>query len=276
MQKNTEKSTDALPRSLWVLLLAVIALCAAASVIIGVIGARQNAIPTEPAAPKAEETAFPADYRRNPNGFSYENADIDAYIRLGEYKNLTVTLTVGSAVTDADVRAAVNAALAAATTGDTSPAYDDAYVQSLGYADKAAYEAAVREELIASRPAAIRKEKETAALCAAVENATVLAYPDGTVEDQMFTVISDLRTLAEQHGMTYEALVTQATGLSVVEYEADLRRNAEYSVKRELVLFAIAKAEGISFSDQDAESYLAGYDAVMEILVNNAEFVGVK
>ena len=190
------------------------------------------------------------------------------------------------------------------------PEYNDAFVrENFSYATMAEYEAYVRQTLAAERQDEIAAEKQSATLAVAVDNAEVLKYPEGVVEDYMAQQIDYVRYYASQYGMSYADFVTAATGETTETYEAAVREGAEQSVKEELVIWAIAGAENFTISEErraeELKSLLDYYDYddlasmceaygftedymnktmtysiyyvdVLDMLVENATFTGAK
>lgn len=190
------------------------------------------------------------------------------------------------------------------------PEYNDAFVRdNFDFATMAEYEASVRKTLAEQRQDEIAAEKQSATLAVAVDNAEVLKYPDGVVEDYMAQQIDYVRYYASMYGMSYEDFVSAATGEDVATYEAAVRTGAEQSVKEELVIWAIAEAENFTISDERRASELASllsyynyddlasmceaygfteeymnrtmtysiyYVDVLDMLVENATFTGAK
>ena len=138
------------------------------------------------------------------------------------------------------------------------PEYNDAFVRdNFDFATMAEYEASVRKTLAEERQDEIAAEKQSATLAVAVDNAEVLKYPEGVVEDYMAQQIDYVRYYAAQYGMSYADFVSAATGEDVETYEAAVRTGAEQSVKEELVIWAIAEAENFTISDERSASELA-------------------
>lgn len=190
------------------------------------------------------------------------------------------------------------------------PEYNDTFVrENFNYATMAEYEAYVRQTLAAERQDEIAAEKQSATLTVAVDNAEVLKYPAGVVEDYMAQQLDYVRYYASQYGMSYADFVTAATGETTETYEAAVREGAEQSVKEELVIWAIAGAENFTISEErraeELKSLLDYYDYddlasmceaygftedymtrtmtysiyyidVLDMLVENATFTGAK
>ena len=118
-----------------------------------------------------------------------------------------------------------------------------------------------------------------------------------------------IKYYASMYGMAYADFVSGVSGMSVEEYEAQVKANAEQSVKEEMVIFAIAKAEGFTISDErraeglslvlsyygydnlasmfekmdltedyinNTLTYSICYDDVIDMLVENATFTGAN
>lgn len=314
-----------------------------------------TADPTQTGEP-VDENLFPDEYTTvYPNGFDYASADLSKYVTLGKYKGVTVTLTIGSEVTDADVQAYIEEMMAyyateedvtgrPAALGDTVvidfvgtmdgvafsggtaddqtlilgegeyidgfedgivgmnigetktidvtfpesyhnadlagkpaqfaitldsikenvvPEYNDTFVrEELDYDTKAEFEVAVKEMLAAYRQEEILAEKQDGAFTIAVDNATVISYPESLVEDYMYQQISYVKSYAEMYSMSYSDFAEQVIGMTAAEYEAEVRASSEAAVKQELVLYAIAQAESISGSEdarKEAEDYYLSY-----------------
>ena len=190
------------------------------------------------------------------------------------------------------------------------PEYSDAFVkETFGYDTTAAYEEYARGVLAELRELEILQEKQTAALALAVENSSVLKYPEGLVEDYVQQQIGYVQYYALMSSMSYEDFVAQALGRTVEQYEAEVRAEAEYAVKQELVVHAVAKAEDIQITEEehaeeqaafleyydyeDAASFCADYGIteaylqktvdfsiyytrVLEIMLENASFVDAE
>lgn len=350
-----------------------------------------------------DEDLFPDEYTTAyPDGFDYASADLSKHVTLGKYKGITVTLTLSSEITDADVQSYIQEMMTyyateqdvtdrSAALGDTvvidfvgtmdgvafsggtaddqtlilgeggyidgfedgivgmnigetktidvtfpesyqnadlagkpakfeitldsikesvAPEYNDTFVrEELEYDTMAEFEAEVKEMLKAYRADEILAEKQDGAFSIAVDNATIVSYPEGVVEDYMYQQISYVKSYAEMYSMTYSDFTEQVIGMTAAEYEAEVRASAEAAVKQEMVLYAIAQAENISGSEEErkaAEEYYLSYygaedvasmcdslgvtveyfnnmidfsviyTAVMDFLTENATYAGAK
>lgn len=150
-----------------------------------------------------------------------------------------------------------------------TPEYNDAFVREhFDYATMPEYEMYVREILAENREAEILAEKQDGVLSIAVDNATVNGYPENLVEDYMFQQIDYVRQYAAMYGMSYSDFTEQVIGMTAAAYEAEVRASAESSVKQEMVMYAIAKAENLTVSEEDraeAEGYYLSYYGAEDI-----------
>lgn len=144
------------------------------------------------------------------------------------------------------------------------PEYNDAFVRSISDFDTLpAFEADAREILKEERAATILAEKQAGVLSAAVENAKVVEYPEGLVEDYMYQQIDSTKYYgAMYYGMEYSEFLKLAVGMTAAEYEAEVRKSAALAVKQEMVVYAIFNDAGLTVSDEaraEAEQYYLDY-----------------
>ena len=190
------------------------------------------------------------------------------------------------------------------------PEYNDTFVrENFDYATMAEYEAYVRSVLTEERQNEILAEKQSGVFSIAVDNAEVLQYPTGVVEDYMLQQIVSFKNYASMYNMSYDDFVLGVTGMTVQEYETQAKINAEQSAKYDMTAFAIAQAEGFTISDErraeglslvlsyygydnlasmcekmdltedyinNTLTYSICYDDVIDMLVENATFTGAN
>ena len=84
-------------------------------------------------------------------------------------------------------------------------------------------------------------------------------YPDGTVEDYIYQQISSDKTACEYYGMNVEDYINAYYGMTVPQYEIQVRAMAENMIKQEFALYAVAQAEGITVTDEDMSVEIANY-----------------
>lgn len=187
----------------------------------------------------------------------------------GETKTIDVTFPADYHSTDLAGKAAQFTITLDAVKEKVAPEYNDAFVREHFDMDTMPqYEAWVRGYLAENREAEILSEKQSAILTQAVENAKILDFPEGLVEDYMFQQIDYVRQYAAMYGVDYAEFTQSMIGMSAGAYEAEVRASAEDAVKQELVLFAIAQVEGLDASSAqlaEAESFYLEYYAAADV-----------
>lgn len=141
------------------------------------------------------------------------------------------------------------------------PEYNDQFVRDNFDIDTLPqFEAYVREVLAAEREEEILAEKQSGLLTQVTDNATLIKFPEGIVEDYMFQQIDSARFYgAMYYGMEYTEFIPAALGISAAEYEAEIKMSAEAAVKQELVLFAIFEDAGLTIEESERKEALDYY-----------------
>gem|GEM_PF-140826 len=107
----------------------------------------------------------------------------------------------------------------------------------------------------------------------ATGNATINKAPDGLKQEKLDYMKASAESYATSYGVDLETFVGQALGATMDEFEAQCEEYAQTDVEQVLVAYAIAQAEGIVMSDEEAkeaiEPYLAAlgaedYDSLMK------------
>ena len=89
---------------------------------------------------------------------------------------------------------------------------------------------------------------------ALVENATI-AYPPAAVDDTVHQMMNDLESRLSNIGYTL-ADYLRLNGKTVQQYHDELHEPAEKRLKGQLVIAELAKAEGITVSDEEKQAEL--------------------
>ncbi|MCH5268819.1 MAG: hypothetical protein J1E62_10830 [Lachnospiraceae bacterium] len=134
------------------------------------------------------------------------------------------------------------------------PEWDDTFVQSISdFKTTKEYEAQIKEEIEAEN----QDSKEDFAWTDVLEGSKVNEYPEELMEEAKKEVLQGYYDMADMYGMSHDEIF-QAWGR---ENEADFVRQdlnelAKDTVKEILVTEAIAKAEGINYSDEEYKEML--------------------
>ncbi len=130
------------------------------------------------------------------------------------------------------------------------PDLDDAFAADISeFETLEELRADVRKRLVAAAEVSVAREYHAAAVEKAVENAT-LRVPSTMIDREAHRLYHQLEQNVASQGMSMESYL----GLiekSPQAMEEELRPQAEFVIKRQLVLEAIAEAEGLEVTDDD-------------------------
>ena len=138
------------------------------------------------------------------------------------------------------------------------PDVDDDFVRDVSEFDTVdAYKADIRATLEADAAAQTKMAFENACVEAAVENAT-LDVPEPMVERRIDSMVRDFEMRLMYQGMNMEAFL-QYSGQTVETLRERYQEQALANAKAEVVLDAIAKAEGIEPTEEDIDAEIQRY-----------------
>ena len=109
-----------------------------------------------------------------------------------------------------------------------------------------------RKELEAAKEIAYDDAVEGAALDLAVENAEIVELPAEMVEDEVHRAMNEFMGNMQRQGISPE-MYFQLTGTTEEDLHKQYEADADKRVKTNLVIEAIAKAEGFEASDEEIE-----------------------
>ncbi len=134
------------------------------------------------------------------------------------------------------------------------PELDDAFVQSLGYPDAAAFSDAVRKNLGQEKKTRAQEKKRTAILDELVEKSTI-HYPKTLLDYELADMEARMTDDLARIGQTFESYLAQ-TKKTREEIRESWKEGADKRAKVRLILGKIAQAEKIEPSDKDVEHEL--------------------
>ncbi len=138
------------------------------------------------------------------------------------------------------------------------PALDDDFVRDVSEFDTVdAYKADIRAKLEADAAEHIKNAFENAAIDAAVENAE-LDVPEPMVQRQVDNMVRDFEMRLMYQGLRLQDFL-QYTGQTPESLREQYHEQALLRVKGNLVLEAIAKAEGVEASDAEIDAEMTKY-----------------
>ena len=153
------------------------------------------------------------------------------------------------------------------------PELDDEFASEVSEFDTMEeYKASVEKKLADKKAADVKNAKETAAVDAAVANAT-MEIPAAMIETQQRQMVDDFAQRLQMQGLSLDQYF-QFTGMTASSMMDQVKPQAEARIKSSLVLEAIVKAEGIEASEEDfaaeaakmAEQYKMEVTAIEEML----------
>ncbi len=152
------------------------------------------------------------------------------------------------------------------------PELNDEFVQKVSETAKTVdeYKAQIRAELEESAQDEAKTAMQEEIWAAVLENATVKKYPKSEVTRLKEEMHQSYEEYAASYGYELEEFLSSAYGYSMETFEQKKQENAEGQVKNNLVLYSIARAEGIEVTD---EEYTAGLKAYFDMM---GEALGLK
>ena len=89
-----------------------------------------------------------------------------------------------------------------------------------------------------------------------VANSQVLQYPQAEVDAIQEVLTENFLLICQQYGMEFETALSEVLQMSEEEFDAEMYRSAEETVKEELVLYTIARENDLEFSEKEIQDYL--------------------
>ena len=117
-----------------------------------------------------------------------------------------------------------------------------------------------RKELAESKEIAFDDAVESAALDLAVENAEIVELPEEMVHEEVHRSVNEFLGNMQRQGISPD-MYFQITGTSQEDLHKQHEADAEKRTKTNLVIEAVAKAEGFEASDEDIEAEIASLAA---------------
>ncbi|MCR5301442.1 MAG: hypothetical protein K6E49_03280 [Lachnospiraceae bacterium] len=196
-------------------------------------------------------------------GCKDEALDPDDYIKLGQYKGLSVERS-SYEVTEEELQDELDMlANAYAEPDGTVPELTDDFIRHISegkYEDLAAYTAALEEEMKSEYDEFYDLQYYEDLWNMAVDNAEVIKdFPQEFLQKKTERSLISARKYAQSLDMSFEDFVDQKMGMTVEEFNKEAIDYAEVAAKESMVCAAIAKAENITVSDEDIEKAIKEY-----------------
>ncbi len=194
---------------------------------------------------------------------SSSEPDPDEYIKLGQYKGLSVEKSSYD-VTDEAINDELDMlANAYAEPDGTVPEITDDFIKEISegqYKSVSEYEDALVDQMKSEYEEFYELQYYEDLWNMAVDNATVIKdFPKDYLQKKTERSIISARKYAQSLNMPFEDFVREKMGLTVDEFNAQAIEYAEVAAKESMVLAAIAKAENITVSDEEIEKAIQEY-----------------
>lgn len=136
------------------------------------------------------------------------------------------------------------------------PALDDEFAKGMGsFATLAELQETIKKNLVTSAEDEAR-DTQTNTIVNQVVAASTVELPEVMVNRRLDSLVDDVSRRMESQGLTMDQYL-QSTGKTVDDVRVDMRPQAEQSVKRDLVLEAVAKQENITVNEADVDLEIA-------------------
>ncbi len=189
--------------------------------------------------------------------------DPDDYIKLGQYKGLSVERTSYEVSDEAMQDELDMLANAYADSDGTVPELTDDFIREISegrFSDLESYKAALKEEMRSEYDEFYELEYYENLWNAAVDNATVIKdFPQDYLQKKTERSLISAQKYAKSLNMSFEEFVGQKMGLTVEEFNKEAVEYAKVAAKESMVLAAIARAENITVSDEEIEKAIHEY-----------------
>ena len=138
-----------------------------------------------------------------------------------------------------------------------TPKYDEKFIkENSDYDNKEDYEAYIKSELEKQKKQTAEDTAKQTLWSEAVENAEVKKYPKGAVKLEQDSIIEQYKLMAQNYNMEWEDFLKTYMQTTEKEFEKQAKTYGKSVAKQKLVLYAIAKKEGIKVSNGDYKKRL--------------------
>ena len=145
---------------------------------------------------------------------------------------------------------------------ETVPELTDDFVRAnLDVSTVAEYRAAIRQQLQSDSRTEAENSERNQVWNEVLAGATVHRFPIAEIEETVEDGLSEFRYYSDMYGIELDALIEQLSeGLSLEEFiETEIRPLAINDVRQDLILRAVAAAEGIVITDDEFAQSLTRY-----------------
>jgi len=175
--------------------------------------------------------------------------------KAGDSKDVTVTFPEDYQAEDLAGKEAVFKVTVHEVKAKELPELDDEFAKDVddSVESLAELKEKYRAELTETKEKAAEDAKDEAAIRQAVENAEIVELPHSMVHDEVHRSMDEFLNNMQRQGINPE-MYYQLTGTTEADLHKQFEGEAETRVKTNLVIEAIAKAEGLEATEEDIEN----------------------
>lgn len=175
--------------------------------------------------------------------------------KAGDSKDVTVTFPEDYQAEDLAGKEAVFKVTVHEVKAKELPELDDEFAKDVddSVESLAELKEKYRAELTETKEKAAEDAKDEAAIRQAVENAEIVELPHSMVHDEVHRSMDEFLNNMQHQGISPE-MYYQLTGSTEADLHTQFEGEAETRVKTNLVIEAIAKAEGLEATEEDIEN----------------------
>ena len=175
--------------------------------------------------------------------------------KAGDSKDVTVTFPEDYQAEDLAGKEAVFKVTVHEVKAKELPELDDEFAKDVddSVESLAELKEKYRAELTETKEKADEDAKDEAAIRQAVENAEIVELPHSMVHDEVHRSMDEFLNNMQRQGISPE-MYYQLTGSTEADLHTQFEGEAETRVKTNLVIEAIAKAEGLEATEEDIEN----------------------
>ena len=175
-------------------------------------------------------------------------------VKAGESKEVNVTFPEDHQAEDLAGKDAVFKVTVHEVKAKELPELDDEFAKDVDDSVEtlAELKEKYRKELTETKEKAAEDAKDEAAIRQAVENAEIVELPHSMVHDEVHRSMDEFLNNMQRQGISPE-MYYQLTGSTEADLHQQFEGEAETRVKTNLVIEAIAKAEGLEATEEDIE-----------------------
>ncbi len=190
------------------------------------------------------------------SGYLLFDSDLEGH-EVGESFDLDVTFPEDYGVEELNGQTAVFNITINYIEETIMPEYTDEFVaENTEQKTIAEYEQAVRDELIEQYAESDENYNKSAVAMTVVDNATINEFPQQELEQLVDRTVANVQAEADSYGYSLDTYIAARYGISTEDsFREYVSEMAQDYLSEKIVMCAIAKAEGITVSKDDAKAY---------------------